>query len=252
MKNSLKTKKGDALICIHDVSPVHEAAIACILSDLKANHIACVNLSPVPNFHNQSLLSESPKFCHSLENSGLRVELLLHGYYHLRQGENERLSLMDMFKSKLVSAREDEFFRLSASEANVRIKNGLAEFKKVFSQVPIGFIPPAWMIEKNHLTVLAQNGIETTENHSHILFTRSNRRIFSPVFSYATRSTWREIAALTWTAFLKKTVGRKYPIRFVIHPHDYDSARTRSAIIRSLRWLSVNYEPRLYTDLLRP
>jgi len=238
------------LICIHDVSPAHKKPLTQILDDLKTCHVGSVNLGVVPNFHGDHDLTNVPLFTKWLCSLNFKTEFLLHGYYHKRLGENKKLSTCDSLTSKLVSAGEDEFFRLSMKESDKRIAWGIKLFREALHTTPRGFIPPAWMIEPSHMNILFNHGIQYTENHRYILKTETHVKLISPIFSYATRSFLRKNASLCFNALLKRTIGKNSIIRFVIHPNDYRSERVRQSIVTTVQWLTRRYDVCLYRDIV--
>jgi predicted deacetylase len=250
MKNSEK-KKGKALLSIHDVSPFFEEEIFGILSDLKGLNLGKTNLAVVPLYHESYHLNDHVAFCHSLMNAieGFEVEILLHGLYHTRKGSNQRLSFKNRFRSRLQSAEEDEFFKLVPAEAEKRIQQGRSILEKAFHTKPTGFIPPAWVFEKQVMATLKRLEIPYTENHSFIFLTRDDKRVFSPVISFATRTKTREILSLCWAYFMRKIPSRRAIMRFVIHPKDYRSRVVKRTIIKTLKKLDEKYEWKLYQDL---
>ncbi len=250
MKNS-KKKKGRALLCIHDVTPFFDKEIFGILSDLKRLNLGKINLAVVPFYHEGSSLNDHAAFCQSLMNAteGFQVEILLHGLYHARKGSNQRLSFTNRLRSRLQSAEEDEFFKLVPDEAEKRIQQGFSILEKAFLNKPTGFIPPAWVFEQHVLETIQRLEIPYTENHSFIFLARNDKRVFSPVISFATRSKTREILSLGWAYLMRKFPSRRASMRFVIHPKDYRSRAVKRAIIKTLKKLDEKYEWALYQDL---
>ena len=250
MKNS-KKKKGKALLCIHDVTPFFDKEIFGILSDLKRLNLGKINLAVVPFYHEGSSLNDHAAFCQSLMNAteGFQAEILLHGLYHARKGSNQRLHYTSRLRSRLQSAEEDEFFKLVPDEAEKRIQQGRSILEKALSTKPTGFIPPAWVFEQHVLATIQRLDIPYTENHSFIFLTRDDKRVFSPVISFATRTKTREILSLGWAYLMRNLPSRRASMRFVIHPKDYRSRVVKRAIIKTLKKLDEKYEWTLYQDL---
>jgi hypothetical protein len=96
-------RKGRALLSVHDVTPGRLSLLADILGDLADRGVSAVNLAIVPRFHGEDAWSDDAAFRKAVAAPGVRTEVMLHGYFHLRTGENERLPWPFRFRSRLQS-----------------------------------------------------------------------------------------------------------------------------------------------------
>ncbi|MFH1727486.1 MAG: DUF2334 domain-containing protein [Pseudomonadota bacterium] len=251
MKNS-ETKKGNAVLCIHDIAPSYENEIFDIITELKRLEINKFNLGIVPSFHDQYHLSNFPGFCSEIKTfmKDFEIELILHGYFHKRMLQNEHLSIKGDLISRVVSNKEDEFFELPASETKLRIERGLKLIENIFNINCYGFLPPAWIMNEHLLKILTNLEFYHTENHFHIYNLNRQTKIFSPVISFASRTQARQYSSVAWSSLLSSFKFSNHLLRFVIHPCDFRSPIVKKTIIANLEKILKNYNLHLYRELI--
>jgi predicted deacetylase len=237
-------RKGRALLCVHDVTPGGLRFLADVLRDVAARGVPAANLAVVPRFHDREEWRDAAAFRGAIAGAGpgIRTEIMLHGCFHLRVGENERLSWPRRFRSRLQSDREDEFYRLGRSAAEARVRTGARILSGVFGRTPAAFVPPAWAGSAELRDVLRGLGFRATEDHFWIHDLSGARRIFSPVIAFSTRSPRRERLSKLWAGLVMRGPARRSPLRFVLHPGDYRSPATRGFALDLVEAISRTHE----------
>ena len=100
------------VVSIHDVAPGTLAATRLMLAELERAGIDRCSLLVVPNYHGGQPVSEFPGFIEAMrgfERDG--HEIVLHGYYHLRQRRAGE-SLRERAVTSVYTAGEGEFYDL--------------------------------------------------------------------------------------------------------------------------------------------
>ena len=245
-------RKGRALLSVHDVTPGCLSLLTDILGDLADRGISAVNLAIVPRFHGEDSWSDAAAFRKAVAAPGVRTEVMLHGYFHARTGENERLPWPLRFRSRLQSDREDEFFCLGAREAEERIRSGARILEAVLGRRPRAFVPPAWSGNKALRGILRRLGFFATEDHFWIYDLENGRRIPSPVIAFSTRSPRRERLSTLWARLVRRVPLPGTVLRFAVHPSDYSSPAVRALALKLVAEISANYDWRLSGEIPEP
>lgn len=236
--------KGRALLSIHDVTPGCLSILADILGDLAGRDVSAVNLAVVPRFHGEEAWSDDAAFRRTIAGAapGIRTEVVLHGYFHARVGENEWLPWPRRFRSRLQSDREDEFYCLGPREAEGRIRSGAGILEAVFGRSPRVFVPPAWSGARALRGILRGLGFFATEDHFWIYDLKNGRRVPSPVIAFSTRSPRRERLSTLWARLVKRVPVPGTVLRFAFHPADYRSPATRDFALGLVAELARTYD----------
>ncbi len=245
-------RRGKALLAIHDVTPRWTREILDILTDLKERSIPAINLAVVPRFHRRDDWRDAPALRTAIlkPGRGLRTEVLLHGCYHLRVGENARLPWRRRLRSWLQSASEDEFYGLDPAEAGRRLDLGRKVLGEAFTVRTAGFIPPAWGMSRGLVEACRRGGLSYAEDQVFIYEARTGARVFSPLIAFATRSAVREGLARAWARTVPRLAGTRRLLRLALHPSDYRSPGTRRLALRTIEVLSRDFDWLLYREAL--
>ena len=219
-------------VSLHDVCPLFEPAL-----DLALELCARVGVRPgllvVPDFHGRGSLRRSPAFVEKLKRlAGLGSEIFLHGYYH--RGDASRGGLGALWFQRLLSSSEAEFGALDLAIARRRIDDGLALFHELGLPVH-GFVPPAWVMPKELLPLLATRGVRYSETHLEIFDPLADRAQPSLVLNFATRSRMRLHSSIAFTRWARP-LSRLLPARIALHPGDVRSQVARREVEGLLSW----------------
>ena len=226
-----KTLTNHALVVsIHDVSPLTLGKTEQILDDLKKIGCASTSLLVSPDHHRRGRISMNVVFAEWLRKQVSEGhEPVLHGYYHLR----EQRAADGVFKKMLTesyTAGEGEFFDLSETEAQDRLKSGMSEFYNC-GMTASGFIAPAWLLGNEAECAVRSLGFEYTTRIATVSdFSNANlHRARSLVWSV--RASWRRVCSLAWNHLLAITLRNAPLLRIGIHPPDWDHPAIRNQIL---------------------
>ncbi|MHA1636546.1 MAG: DUF2334 domain-containing protein [Candidatus Thorarchaeota archaeon] len=131
------------LLSIHDISPVYEDCIIKTCDRLADMGITSYSMLVTPFFQMKtSNYFEKNEFLAEYLQS-LGIEISLHGYSH---------------QSK--SGSLDEFNKMLSERMRLRLKQGMALFRKSFARNPIGFVPPMWKAPIGLIKLAKDAGLE--------------------------------------------------------------------------------------------
>ena len=156
-------------------------------------------------------------------------EPVLHGYYHLRE-EQEEDGVFKKMITQSYTAGEGEFFDLSETEACERLKLGMSDFTAC-GVASTGFIAPAWLLGDDAECAVRSLGFEYTTRIATVSdFSNANlHRARSLVWSV--RAPWRRVCSLAWNHLLAITLRNAPLLRVGIHPPDWDHPAIRNQIL---------------------
>lgn len=218
-------------ISLHDVSPMWKKEVDDVLRMTHAHGIK-PSLLVVPNFHGQAPLENDRAFVdelHRLAEAG--HEVILHGYFHRAETSS------DVFRQRVVSGGEAEFFSLSRDEALSRLDRGLKLFVELGFHTR-AFIAPAWSFRPWLLPALQERGLHYTEDHF-FTYAEGNgakgtfKRRPSLLLNYATRTHERLFTTTVFNRAVAPLVQR-VPSRIAIHPKDMHFVLLRRELDRLL------------------
>lgn len=242
---------GRALLSVHDVTPSSLGLLTGWLPILREAGVPAVNIAVVPLFRGADTWGDGKALGQALAAAGpsLRTEVLQHGFFHARQGENAELGRLRGLLSRLQSAGEDEFFGLGADASEERVRSGCDIIAAALGRRPRAFIPPAWAGSSALRSVLRKSGFTATEDHLWIYDLGTGRRLLSPVIAFATRDLRRERLSTVWARLVSGNIGPRTILRFAVHPSDLRSPRIRDFLLTILARIAPTCEWRLYEDL---
>lgn len=244
------------IVSLHDTHPGSWADIADQIRFIESLGIQRCSLLIVPEFHhehgNSGWNEEHASALRALQSAG--CDLVLHGYYHDREGQADTLG--NVFWTRLYTNHEAEFLDLPEADAEKRIQDGLALFKKNDWQ-PNGFIAPAWLMAPYLTHTLQKLGFRYTNRLTEIIpfnvaadgepVVPQPEKIQSQSLCYSTRAAWRRFASLKWNRHLFSKLRQTSLIRCSLHPHDLHFAAIREQIEELLKTaLQEGFEPTTY------
>jgi len=175
-------------------------------------------------------------------------ELVLHGYYHDRQGQVTTAG--NLFWTKLYTNSEAEFLDLERELAAERIRKGRALFGRLGWRCD-GFIAPAWLMARHvPATLRNQHFAYTNTLRSFHNFARS-REVATQSLCWSTRALWRRQCSVGWNAHLLNRLLRQRPelLRISLHPDDLTYPPIARQVEDCLkRALQSGYKPTTYAE----
>ncbi len=194
-------------VSIHDVTKSNLKDVQTLLELLDNLSVKKITLLLIPFYHEKESLEEIKDWLYEhLEGK----EIVLHGYTHKSGKFND-------FRDFL-TRQEGEFAYYNDLEDRL---NKAIKILKDLGLNNEGFIPPAWLINKEGLDILKKFGFSFTTNRLHILDLKNDRKIFSPVLSFGSTGILKSISINTFKlqTFLLKQL-RLPVLRLALHPVD--------------------------------
>jgi len=221
-------------VSIHDVAPPFRREIELALDMVHAAG-AKPALLVVPDYHGQAPLAEDPSFCASLQRlQGDGHEVFLHGFSHCATPGSGNGRAAHWFAQRVVSKAEAEMSGLSPEEAMRRLDAGEDALERAGLRLD-GFVPPAWVLPRSLLPVLAARGYGYTEDHLRIYAPCEGRSRASLVLNHASRSRARLWSSVAFCK-MARPLGALAPVRIAVHPADMRSAFLQREVARLLAW----------------
>ena len=232
------------VVAIHDVAPTFLSEVRTLRERLEGWGIGAATLLAVPDHHGCAPLAGDPETVRWLrERAAAGDEIALHGFHHLAQGPIP--SRWDRLRAAILTAGEGEMLTVPSRDVPNLLASGRALFAELLGREPAGFVAPAWLEPRGLRDALAAAGFAWHETSVWVEDLRARRRVPSPVLGWATRSTWRELAAVAWARGLGPAVDRLARrtglVRVAIHPGDLGSARVMASIERTVRALAEHH-----------
>ncbi|HLQ76282.1 MAG TPA: polysaccharide deacetylase family protein [Terriglobia bacterium] len=235
------------IVSVHDVSPEHWNRVQRILVQLEAIGVKRRSLLVIPNSRGQSPVDEDSAFSGWLrEQQNHGDELILHGYEHVGVGKPE--SLADRIRNRLFTQNEGEFLSLNYAEARRRIELGVWIFKAAALRSR-GFIPPAWLINRDGLAAARDMGFEYTNSYMYFSDLTTGNSFFAPSLVFGP-GTLNEDVGIALQSVVSKLLVRRPLVRVVIHPPCIDNPRRFAQILEMVKAQLAHHEPVTYSDLL--
>lgn len=205
------------VVSLHDVTHVYFQEIKECLQLLDQVGITATSLLTVPEYHGYPLGEniEFIKFLKDREQKG--DEIVLHGYLHKEHYRPK--GFVRNLRRAIFTRGEGEFLGLTEAECLGFIKKGL----KVFDDnglTTIGFVAPAWLIEKRLFPVLLSQGILYTTRQSSIVDIENNISIPAPTLVLRGSSLKMNKLSRKVCDFREQIIRTDKVIRIAIHPVD--------------------------------
>ena len=226
-----KTHTEPALVVsIHDVSPLTLRQTERILNDLEKIGCTTTSLLVIPDHHRRGRISVDPAFAGWLrERVAEGHEVVLHGYYHLRERESGD-GLFKKMVTQSYTAGEGEFFDLSENDARERLNLGLAEFTAC-GLTATGFIAPAWLLGSDAERSVRVLGFQYTTRIATVSDFKSGDVHSARSLVWSVRAPWRRVCSLAWNRLLAFSLRNAPLLRVGIHPPDWDHPAIRNQIL---------------------
>lgn len=221
-----RTTHPGLVVSIHDVRPAVRGRVDAMLADLARLGAARTSLLVVPDHHRGGNALEDDGFVRWLhERAESGHEVVLHGYYHLRE-RSAADGLLTRFVNGIYTAGEGEFYDLDHAEAARRIARGLRMLREAGFQ-PKGFIAPAWLLGDAAWGAVREAGLEYTVTIHGVHDLRLKKDYLSRSLVYSVRAAWRRAASLAWNTALRGVLRGNALLRLSLHPPDWDHAAIR-------------------------
>ncbi|HEX4146097.1 MAG TPA: DUF2334 domain-containing protein [Pirellulales bacterium] len=247
-------------VAVHDVTPFHLTRLKRAEALFEKWGIEKVLYLLVPNYHGAHRADRDAAFrawCH--RKRPFAVEWCQHGYFHIVTKHAASVERLE-FHHGLIGAGghpagsplsdEGEFRQLSSQWLKDRLVRGREVFRRTLDRDPTGFIAPKWTANRHLVEVLTELGYSWTEDDHSLCHLASGRRQWSPVITWATRSTWRKQLSL-WGCPLLLHLTQSMPLlRVAMHPFDFDHADVIASIGRIVAHATQVREQAFYPELL--
>ena len=243
-----RLKRARALISLHDVSPLTLGDCRRALEMFGELGLAPADLTcfVIPWHESRRAIDEDAEtlaFLRDLADGG--ATLVMHGLTHRMDGRV--WTPAGWFRAHLFARGQGEFFRCDAADAQRRLEQGRAIFRRAGLEAALrGFIPPAWLLSRAALEVVDRAGFEFYEVFGGIM--HRGRRLAPRVIGWGSLS---EVEARA-TAIYAAAQSRLPPAdtRVAVHPADMARASQRRAVRRVLTRLLDRLRPVGYRDYL--
>ena len=239
------------IVSLHDVHPGSREQIQRQRFDLNQAGIRSLSHLVVPEFHHGPSSFHDPALSQWLgEQQASGDELILHGFYHDRQGQRE--SLGDLFWTRLYTNQEAEFYSLSEPESRERWKKGREGFELQGWRTR-GFIAPAWLIHSGLVDCLSSAGFDYSVVYEGILNLKGGSKTSLhriPTLCWSSRAWWRRQSSLVWNGFRFQTfLSQGIDFRVSLHPLDVDYPFIWGQVMTMIRQaVRMGYQPVTYGE----
>jgi len=236
------------LISLHDVSPLTlpecEQAVA-LLAELG---IAASSLTilAIPHHDGAAPIDAHPPtigFLRRLEDDGAR--LVMHGLTHRMRGR--AWTPLGFFRAHLFARGQGEFHRSDADDANRRLDEGAAIFRRAgLERATSAFVPPAWLLSPAARAVVAERGFDFYELFNGVV--HHGNRYARRVIGWGSLNAVEAVATAIYADL--QSASSNVDVRIAIHPADMRLPRQKRAIRRAVARLLSRMRPQSYTTYL--
>jgi predicted deacetylase len=205
------------VVSIHDVAPPFAREIIEAVSLFEGLGVGKFSLLAVPEFHGTPLDSD-PKFIEWLRGRATRGdEIVLHGLRHMQTHRPK--GLIRTLKNSLLTRGEGEFLGIPAITAGNLLDQGL-NILRTLGFSPLGFVAPAWLMEKSIIEELKKRGFLYSTLRTRINDLRNGDFIRSPAL--VLRGSSRNMSRLSraYNNLLLGPAAMREVVRLAVHPAD--------------------------------
>jgi len=237
-----------ALISLHDVSPLTLEECRQALELLGGVGLSPAQLScfVIPRHEDARAIDQEPDTLRFLgQLAGQGATLVMHGLTHRMPGRAR--SPLGWFRGHLFARGQGEFFRCDAADAERRLAEGRAIFRRAGLESALrGFIPPAWLLSPAALQVVRGAGFEFYELFGGIQ--HRGRQLVPRVIGWGSLSGIEARATALYADLQSRLPARD--LRVAVHPADMRRPSQRRAITRVLKRLLQDAHPVSYDTYL--
>lgn len=229
---------------IHDVAPPFLPEVRELRLRLERWGVGAVTLLAVPDYHGRAPLADDlPTVSWLRHQHGRGDEVALHGLVHRQEGP--ALRRRDRWRAAALTAGEGEMLGAGAADPR-RLAEARARLARLLDGPVDGFVAPAWLEPAGFAAVLAGLGFAWHETAFTVesLVADQRRRHRAPVIGFATRTWWRAVAAIGWSAVLAPVLARlprAAAVRLALHPADLRSPAVMAAAERAVSRLLAHH-----------
>jgi predicted deacetylase len=226
------------LVSLHDVTPFHLSRLLRVEAFFQEIGVRKATYLFVPNYHgsyDSAADSDFVAWCRSHRH--FAVQWQLHGDRHLEALPHARDHVRPWTarcKRRLLTAGEGEFLALDANAQRSKLISGRAAFRHCLHDEPRGFVAPAWLFNEHLPPLLKELGFQRTEDHRRIYSLDKDRSLWSPVITWATRTTVLKYGSIAVASMLSRLWSVAAVLRVAIHPFDFDHTQTVASIRKVL------------------
>ena len=223
------------LLSLHDFHPGSRVKIQEQLRFCLQRCPGHASILVVPEYHHGSSVEscrESLRLLEDWQKQG--HDLAIHGYYHDRWG----LPKASWFWTRLYTNQEAEFFELDQAEAESRIDQALALWRRQ-GWAAAGFVAPGWLYSPDFEAVLRRKGFAYTCRLAELVHLADGHRDRAWSGTYSLRSGWRRSLARRWQPIWKALWGGRPLVRLSLHPVDLEVSFVREQVGSLLSELSA-------------
>jgi hypothetical protein len=238
------------VLSVHDVCPAYEAEFLEWRARLDDWGVARRSLAVIPFFGGRRL-SDSPRLAAALQaEAAVGAEVVLHGWEHRFEGVHA--TWRDRTWSRLATRGCEEFAGLTADEAEVRMRSGLAELAAILPHVRIeGFTAPGWWHSAGTLEAAARLDLRFVTGLRGVWDVRAGRWLAVPVLTglpLEAGAFGRVAEAWGWAWLAAR---RSRAAGLALHPYDLRNPGFLARAKKTLRAYQARSVPfRLYRELL--
>lgn len=236
------------IVSLHDVAPHTQRRFDEFIARLKALGVPRVSLLVVPRWHGLHPITETQEFVGWLQQRAAEGhDICMHGLNH--HAADTAFRPVEWFMHRVYTDREDEFFRITGSEAPGMLCDALALFRDAGLTV-YGFTPPAWLISSEGRVALAKVGLFYNTGRGHVDLLQEDRRIRAPTLVFSSRSLWRRVVSGIWVPLWARLNAGKRVLRIAVHPADLAHARVEERLAHMIENAVRTRRSCTYRDLL--
>ncbi len=223
------------LLSLHDFHPRSRGQIAAQLEFCLKRCPGHASILVIPEYHHGPGVESCPESLTSLEKwQKDGHDLAVHGYFHDRRGLPEA----SWFWTRLYTNKEAEFFRLDPAEAESRIDQALAIWRRQ-GWAAKGFVAPGWLHGAATESILRRKGLAYTCRLTEVVHLADGQRDRAWAGAYSLRSPWRRALARRWQPLWKAVWAGRRLVRLSLHPADLETAFVREQVGSLLEELSA-------------
>jgi predicted deacetylase len=245
---------------IHDVTPFHLNRLKRAEELFQQWGVEKILYLLIPNYHGAHRADRDAAFrawCH--RQRPFQVEWCQHGYFHVVSEHAASVQRIEFHHGPVGAgghpvgstlSDEGEFRHLTPEWVRDRLVKGREVFRRTLDREPSGFIAPKWQGTRQLVEILTELGYTWTEDDHSLYNLASNRRRWSPVVTWVTRSLWRKQLGLLGCPLLERLTRSMPLLRIAMHPFDFDHPDVIRSIARIIERARRDREQAFYPELL--